>query len=308
MSSTRMELHAATTPVLQHRLRRKWSVAGVRLAVPCALLALAALLCLPASLSSQNVLGTAQHVGVLGASTITNTGSTTIKGDLDIFPGSSVTGMGSITLVGAFHQTDGVANQALKDAASAYTTLRALPFTADLTGSDLGGMTLTPGVYFFSSAAQLTGQLFLNFLGQANSQFVFQIGSTLTTASGSTVSVLNGAAGGGVYWTTGSSATLGTATAFLGNIIADQSITMTTASSIICGRAIALVGAVTMDTNVISNDCTNGGDYGTGTNDYGSLGFSGAGSVAAVPEPTTLALLIAPMLAIGFARRRGKPV
>ncbi len=142
MSSTRMELHAATTPVPQFRFGSRKSVAGVLFAVLCALLALAALLSLPASLQAQGVLGTAQHVGVLGASTITNTGSTTIKGDLDIYPGSAVTGMGGITLVGAFHQTDGVANQALQDAASAYTTLRALPFTTDLTGQGLGGMTI----------------------------------------------------------------------------------------------------------------------------------------------------------------------
>jgi Ice-binding-like len=199
-------------------------------------------------------LGTAQSFAVMGGSTVTNTGPSVIGGDLGLSPGSAVTGFlpGIVTPPATIHIADSVALQAQNDVATSYTSLAGLALTQDLTGQDLGGLTLTPGVYHFSSSAQLTGALTLNALGNADALFVFQIGSTLTTASSSSVMVINGGDGCNIFWQVGSSATLGTTTNFEGNILADQSITLNTGANITDGRVLAQNGAVTLDTNNIS--------------------------------------------------------
>src|SRR6202022_32198 len=125
-----------------------------------------------------------------------------------------------------------VAMQAQNDLTTAYNNIAATPCTVDLTGQNLGGLTLTPGVYCFSSSAQLTGTLTLNALGNPNALFIFKIGSTLTTASSSSVQVINPGSDCNVFWQVGSSATLGTGTSFVGNILALSSITLTTGATV----------------------------------------------------------------------------
>jgi hypothetical protein len=208
---------------------------------------------------------------------------------------------------GTTHTTDAVALLAQADALIANNYLASLPPTAVLTGEDLGGQTLMPGTYFFASSAQLTGTLILDFGTDPDTPFVFQIGSTLTTAPGSVVQVLNATSNSGIYWDVGSSATLDTSTVFAGNILALASITMNDTAQILCGRAIAKTGSVTMINNLISNDCAIE-NFDTDRTDSGSGGFSGPEGVTPVPEPASLVLLVSSLLGLGLiGRRRREP-
>jgi hypothetical protein len=204
------------------------------------------------------VLGAARSYAVLAGSTVTNTGSTVVTGDLGVSPGTAVTGFppGQVK-GGAIHSADANALQAQTDTTTAYNALAGQSCDRTLTGTDLGGLTLTTGTYCFSSSAQLTGTLTLDAQGDPSAVFVFQMGSTLTTASNSSVVMINGGNPCNVYWQVGSSATLGTGTTFEGNILALASITLTTDVSL-TGRALARTAAVTMDTNVVNGSSCSG--------------------------------------------------
>jgi hypothetical protein len=236
-------------------------------------------------------LGTAGNYGVLAGSAVTNTGATVITGgDVGVSPAppTSITGFPPGT--GTIDNTDaGAAQMALT---AAYNQAAGLTGATNLSGQDLGGLTLLPGVYSFSSSAQLTGILTLNDQGIPNAQFVFQIGSTLMTASNSSVVTINGGSMPGctVFWQVGSSATLGTGTAFEGHILALTSITMDTGATILDGSALARNAAVMLDSNTITN-CV---------------------SPSSVPEPSSVILaliggtLVLPILAKRLRARRSR--
>ena len=210
--------------------------------------------------ADQPTMGTAANYAVMGATAITNTGPTVVNGNLAISPGgsSSVTGFPPGVVTGEMDMANADAVLAHTDLVGAYNDAAGETTTVNLTGTDLGGLTLTPGTYTFDSSAQLTGTLTLDGQGSTNATFIFQIGSTLTTASAAAVELVNGAGSCAVFWQVGSSATLGTTTDFQGTIMAMTSITMNTGATIgvggvgLGGRALAMNGALTLDTNIIT--------------------------------------------------------
>jgi len=211
------------------------------------------LLCGGVVLWAQATLGTAQPFVVLGGSAVTNTGATVAGGDVGVSPGSSVTGFPPGVLTGTIQANNATAAQAQVDVTTQWNAVIPVACSADLTGQDLGSVgPLIPGVYCFSTSAQLTGALVLDAQSNAAATWIFKTGSTLTTASASSVSIINGGNPCGVLWQIGSSATLGTGTQFIGNLIALASVTLTTGANINGGRALARTGAVTLDTNNIT--------------------------------------------------------
>jgi len=191
-------------------------------------------------------LGSAGGFTILGGSAVTSTGITIINGNLGVSPGASITGFPPGTVInGTININNGPAATAHADTITAYNLLAGEPVTATLTGINLGGLTLTPGVYKFASSAQLTGTLKLDNTLDPTGAYVFQIGSTLTTSSSSAV-LLMGGSDPNVFWQVGTSATLGTGTVFDGSILANVSISLDPGASLSVGRALAITGAVTM--------------------------------------------------------------
>lgn len=195
-------------------------------------------------------LGTSSRFAVLAGTGITNTGTTTITGDIGTFPTATITGLTSMTVHGTNHAGDKVSQGAKRDLTTAYVTAAGEGPTTAI-AADLVGRTLAPGVYNSASAIGLSGVLTLDAAGDPNAVWVFQAGSTLITASGSKVVMLNGAQSCHVYWQVGSSATLGTNSTFTGTILALTSISLQNGAKL-QGRALARDGAVTLDHNTIT--------------------------------------------------------
>lgn len=245
-------------------------------------------------------LGTAGSFAVLAATTITNTGATTITGDVGLHPGSAVTGFGTVTVHGATHVADAAALAAKNALVTAYNTAAAAtPVTAVAT--ELGTTTLTPGVYG-SDTLGLTGTLTLDGAGV----YIFQAGSTLITAPNSAVSLINGASACDVYWQVGSSATLDTTTSFKGTIMALTSIALKTGATLE-GRALARNGAVTLENNTINSSAC-AAPSATATAGSGATA-PGTDTVSATPAMTTdrgygvpLLLLVIAVLALVGSR------
>ena len=195
-------------------------------------------------------LGVANSFAVLAGTGITNTGPTTLTGDIGTFPTPTITGVGLITVNGTNHGADAVTQQAKNDLVNAYDALARQPVDVTVSG-DLGGQTLVPGVYFSASTMALTGELVLDGKGDPNAVFVFQVGSSLTTATASSVRLINSAQSCNVFWQVGASATLATTSTLRGSVLALTSVTANT-GAVVDGRLLARNGAVTLDTNTIT--------------------------------------------------------
>ncbi len=195
-------------------------------------------------------LGTATAFSVLAGQSVTNTGPTTVGGDLGVSPGTSVTGFPPGTVLGATHVADATAATAQTDLTTAYNDAAGRTPAASVSG-DIGGQTLTPGVYNSTSTLGITGTLTLDGQGDPNAVFIIQVGSALTTASASVVNLTNGTQACNVFWQVGSSATLGNASTFQGTLLALTSITVNTGVQLL-GRALARNGSVTLDTDTIT--------------------------------------------------------
>jgi hypothetical protein len=298
-------LAASQSPLLRPRGETLRRVALLFLGLLSTLLFTSSALGAPASVG----LGSAASFSVLGGSTVTNTGPTTMFGDLGLSPGSSVTGAPHV--LGATHVDDAVAIGAKNDLTTAYNDAASRPSNGSA-GTDLAGQVFLPGVRTASSSLLLSsGSVTLDAQGNPNAVFVFQIGSTLITGSNTTVLLVNGAQACNVFWQVGSSATLGTGTRFVGTIMASATITANTAATI-HGRLLAQTGAVNLDTNTITTSTCASSASGSGggtetatgggsTTSGGSTTGVGTSSPAGSPRTTPL-----PPIGSRTVRKKGK--
>ncbi len=232
------------------RLSRRNVTTAVGLLVIAALLALtlarasgAAAVAIP--------LGAADSFAILAGSGITNTGPTTVTGDIGTYATTSYVGSASVTQNGTNHAGDSVTQNAKTALVTAYNNAAGQGPTSPIVGLTLGGKTLTKGVYNSASTIDLTGTVTLNGEGDTSAVFVIQAGSALTTATSSSVVLINGARSCNVFWQIGSDATLGVSSTFIGTLLVQNNIVLGT-GAVVTGRVLASVGAVTLDSNTIA--------------------------------------------------------
>jgi len=219
---------------------------------PGSVAALGLLVALPGSAQAAAIpvpLGTADSFVVLAGTTITNTGATTVNGDMGLTPGTSVTGMPPLVLNGASHVADTVALAAQADLKTAFDNAAGQTPAAAIP-SELGGTKLASGIYS-SGVFTITNTVTLDAGNDPNAIFVFQSAATLNAAAGSHVALINGASPCNVFWLVRSSATLNTTADFSGNVLALTDISLFTGATV-QGRLLARNGAVTLDANTIT--------------------------------------------------------
>ncbi|MBL0143014.1 MAG: DUF3494 domain-containing protein [Betaproteobacteria bacterium] len=268
----------------------------------------ATLLLVSTSTFAQQYLGASLvPFAVLAGPTVTCVGASSLTGDVGTSPGAAIVGIPvPCAIAGVMHAADATSLAAQNDLTTAFNTLTGLACTADLTGIDLGGLTLVPGVYCFATSAQLTGNLTLDAQGNPNAVWTFKTGSTLTTAGN--VNFINGGNACGAQWRIGTSATIGVGSQMKGNILAQSAITMANGSNLV-GRALARTAAVTLDNNNVSfAACGAGGGMGGVPPPFVPAGGGPAGGASGVPTLSEWAMIALAMLlaAAGFAaiRRR----
>jgi len=246
-------------------------------------------------------LGKATPFAVLGGTEVTNTGASVITGDLGVSPGSSVTGTPQVKN-GTIYAATAVAATAQAALGTAYTDAagRTPTTPANFSSSNLGGKSLASGVYKATSTLRLTGTLTLNGNGDPNAVFVFQAGSTLVTASNSTVKLTGGAQACNVFWKVGSSATLGSTSTFVGSVLALTSVTVTTKVTV-TGRVLARNGAVTLIDDTITRPAT----CVTATSTTSTTSTTSAVGTPTTTAPVTVIPVGAPQTGLGGASRSG---
>jgi type VI secretion system secreted protein VgrG len=278
---------------------------NIKFSTPWPFVALATLLSLPATGSAQ-ILLSAGNFALLGGTAVSNSGTTIINGNIGANTAGGVTGFPPGTATGTIYEDDTTTSQGGLDLITAANGLSAMASTATETGTDLGGLTLLPGVYTFANAAALDGTLTLNANNEANAVWVFQIGTALTTSLNSAVILENAPGGGsttGIYWDAKAAITIGAASTVLGNYLAGTSITFDGGDSALGGRLLAQAGVSISAASTLNSTGDPGGDgY-----DHGLM-YNGSGQVVpliTVPEPAEF-LWLAPLGAMGLAfwRRR----
>lgn len=281
-----MHQKSCTVPTHPRRDARRAGVfAGLSAGAVAAAVSLLVVAGSPAAFAAQPPvgLGTARPFAVLAGTTVTNTGATVVSGDLGVSPGSAVAGFPPGQVInGAQHVADAVALKAKNDLVTAYQDAAGRTPATTVT-SDLGGQVLKPGVYRTAKAMALTGTVTLDAKGDPDAVFIFQAGSTLITASSSTVALVNGTDPCNVYWQVGSSATLRTDTTFVGTIMALTTATLETRTTVV-GRILARNGAVNLDTNTITRP--NCAAVSSPTPTTGGPASTPSGPAPAGPTPT----------------------